>query len=508
MTTDSGAERAAIYVRISNDKTGAGLGVGKQEADCRELAARFGLDVTAVHIDNDISAFKGRRSKPRPGYLDLLDDIKTRRVDAVIAWHTDRLHRDMTELEEYITVCGEGSGGVPSYTVKGGDLRLDTSNGRTMARVFAAMARGEVEHMIERQKSAKERIRKSGAWQGGPQPFGFRKYGPSIKQGGEGRLIQVPEEAEAIRWACEQVLAGAELRAICRELTRRGIVTPQNAARGGGKPWQHTTLRNMLRRATNAGLIEHDSEIVGEGNWEPIVDETTWRRVRAILTDPARRTTPGPAPRHLLTGALRCGKCQGTTFRVLLVNSNRAYKSYVCDSRHPDGRTRHCVGRNVERVDALVEAAVIEVLRKPGAAAALLKPGVDMASLDARRRGLRAELNELAAAKNAGKIDLQQLIIMSEPLQKELDDVEDELSRAYRGSELADIADAPDPAAAWEALRDAPGGIERRRAIVQRLFDIEIRPIRGQRPKGFKVGDTWAGGSAGIVITPKWVRDE
>src|SRR5258708_35985353 len=84
MTTDSGAERAAIYVRISNDKTGAGLDVGKQEADCSVLAARFGLDVSAVHIDNVISAFNGRMSTTPPGYLDLLADITTRRVEPVM----------------------------------------------------------------------------------------------------------------------------------------------------------------------------------------------------------------------------------------------------------------------------------------------------------------------------------------------------------------------------------------------------------------------------------------
>ncbi len=512
MATAAKPRRAVIYARLSKDrnkgKEGEGLSVGKQEADCRELAARLDLTVVEpVRNDNDLTAFKGAsRSKPREGYEALLDDIRTGRADVVLAWHTDRLHRDMAELEEYIKVCGDGSDGVPTYTVKGGELHLDTSNGRMVARIMGAVARGEVEHMIERQKSAKERIRKAGAWQGGPRPYGYRKDGPSIKQGGQGRLAQVPEEAQALRWAAGQVLAGVELRAICREMTRQGLLTPPDAARGGGKPWVHSTLRNMLKRASNAGLIEHEGEIVGPGNWDAIIDETTWRRVRAILTDPARRTTPGPAPKHLLTGALRCGKCKGTTFRVLIVNSNRDYRSYVCDARHPDGRSRHCVGRNVTRVDALVEAAVIEVLSKPGAAAALLKPGVDMKALDDRRRGLRAELNQLAAAKNAGKIDLQQLIIMSEPLQNELDQVEDDLSRVYRGSELEDIADAADPAAAWKALKDAPGGIERRRAIVKRLFDIEIQPIRGNRPEGFKVGDQWANGAAGVDITPRWVR--
>ena len=47
---------AAIYARISRDREGAGLGVERQEADCRALAERLGWDVVAVYVDNDISA--------------------------------------------------------------------------------------------------------------------------------------------------------------------------------------------------------------------------------------------------------------------------------------------------------------------------------------------------------------------------------------------------------------------------------------------------------------------
>ena len=198
MATAAKPRRAVIYARLgearNKGKEGEGLSVGKQEADCRELAARLDLTVVEpVRNDNDLTAFKGAsRSKPREGYEALLDDIRTGRADVVLAWHTDRLHRDMAELEEYIKVCGDGSDGVPTYTVKGGELRLDTSNGRMVARIMGAVARGEVEHMIERQKSAKERIGKAGAWQGGPRPYGYRKDGPSIKQGGQGRLARYP----------------------------------------------------------------------------------------------------------------------------------------------------------------------------------------------------------------------------------------------------------------------------------------------------------------------------
>src|SRR4051812_38035042 len=85
--------RAVVYVRISRDRVGAGLGVERQEQDCRLLAARVGAEVVQVFVDNDLSAFSG---KPRPGYQSLLAAIAAGSVDTVLAWHTDRLHRLLT----------------------------------------------------------------------------------------------------------------------------------------------------------------------------------------------------------------------------------------------------------------------------------------------------------------------------------------------------------------------------------------------------------------------------
>ncbi|MDP9613100.1 recombinase family protein [Streptomyces demainii] len=66
------AIRAAIYVRISQDRGGAGLGVARQEEDCRALCARKGWDVVDVYPDNDVSAYSGA---PRPKWQELLEDI-------------------------------------------------------------------------------------------------------------------------------------------------------------------------------------------------------------------------------------------------------------------------------------------------------------------------------------------------------------------------------------------------------------------------------------------------
>src|SRR5829696_8102553 len=132
--------RAAIYTRISQDRTGAGFGIERQETDCRALAERLGWEIVAVHADNDLSAYSG---KPRPGYRALLADLRAGVADAVVVWHTDRLHRHPSELEEYIQTCEPR--GVPTQTVKAGPIDLATPTGRAVARTVGAWARFEVE---------------------------------------------------------------------------------------------------------------------------------------------------------------------------------------------------------------------------------------------------------------------------------------------------------------------------------------------------------------------------
>ena len=75
MTNREGApQRAAIYCRISDDREGRGLGVARQEAECRALADRVGWRVADGHVytDNDLSAYRGRH---RPGYRALLGAV-------------------------------------------------------------------------------------------------------------------------------------------------------------------------------------------------------------------------------------------------------------------------------------------------------------------------------------------------------------------------------------------------------------------------------------------------
>ncbi len=84
------SRRTAIYVRISSDPTGQGLGVARQRTACTSRAQALGWDVVEVYEDNDVSATSGRL---RPAYQRMLSDLEAGRVDAVVVWDLDRLHR-------------------------------------------------------------------------------------------------------------------------------------------------------------------------------------------------------------------------------------------------------------------------------------------------------------------------------------------------------------------------------------------------------------------------------
>src|SRR5580704_5677342 len=179
--------RIAIYCRISRDEQGYAVGVHDQAKRCRELIAerwpgaviivlgcscreclRFGVPPD-VYCDNDITAEGKRR---RPHYERLLADIEAGRVDIVVAGHTDRLHRNIIELEGYINACDPR--GVETHTVKAGELDLTTASGRMVARMLGAAARHELERMMERQQGAKKRNREAGIRWSGTRPFGFQ----------------------------------------------------------------------------------------------------------------------------------------------------------------------------------------------------------------------------------------------------------------------------------------------------------------------------------------------
>lgn len=452
--------KAAIYARISDDRTGAGLGVARQEEDCRALAEAQGFSVHAVYTDNDISAYSGKK---RPGYQRMLADIAAGSVDVIIAWHNDRLHRNLTELEEYIKVSEDA--GVTTRTVQSGELDLSTSAGRMTARILGAVSRQESEHKAERIKRAAQELSMSGKWTGGLRPFGWQFVD------GVPKLDEA--EAAVVREAHAHVLAGFSLGSFIQGLTGRGITT----ARGGS--WSYATLRQMLLRPRNAGLTVWKGEVVGPSEFPAIVERHIWEATCSVLTDPSRRRSRSNKVKHLLAGIALCECLRPVKSGQIVDRKGVKHMIYRCSERGPGH-----VNKRMSYVDEHVERQILFFLAVAAhnAATAPADPAV-MQSLRTEEVAHRENLNQAARLFAEGVIDGEQLAVMSQLSKAKLSATQEqlaELDEANARREEADLRadiDWSDTASAneWYGLH-----VERKRAWIRSNLVIVLhRHSRG-----------------------------
>ena len=422
--------------------------MARQRQDCTELAGRSGWQVVATFVDNDVSAYSG---KPRPQYTELMAAVAAGGVDVIVAWDPDRLHRSPAELESFIAAVERAGVGV--VTVQAGQWDLSTASGKLVARMLGSIARHESDHKSERVRRALEQNATAG------RSHGRLAYGWTREPGPDGtvREVLVPEQAAVIRRIADGLLAGESLRSVTAGLNAEGVPSPM------GKPWHKQMVRALVLRERNAGLRVHRGEVVGDGTWEPILDRGQWEQLRAVLSDPARRTSTGTAAKHLLSGIARCGVC-GATLRVAL---NRRVPSYRCSERG-------CVIRRRDDLDDLVVGVVTARLARPDAAGLFARrDDPERAAALAEAGQLRARLDDAADQYADGAIDARQLERITARLRPQLAQAEARMRTVDSTPLLDGLAGVPDIGAVWDQLP-----LSRRRAVVALLLDIRVHRTR------------------------------
>jgi site-specific DNA recombinase len=439
---------AAIYVRISRDSAGEGLGVKRQRTDCEALVKKLGWTVADVYEDNDVSATK---RKPRPAYLRMMRDVENGRVQAVVVWDVDRLTRTPRELEDVIDHADRI--GLQLASV-GGDIDLATEQGRMMARMKGTVARYEIEQSRRRLKAKHKELAASGAHIG-PRPFGWDFVGTKADR----RLVINPAEAAVIRECVQRVLAGEGLWKITNDLNDRGILTST------GRPWVTQVLRRMLLRWRNCGVRTHEGREAAPGQWEAIIDRPTHERVVALLTDPARRSNNrGTEAKYLLTSVAYCGECGGyvvgtSEFTYQLKNGKtRVYpRAYKC----PRAGCQK-VQRGMADVDKLVTDSVLGALERDGVR---LLGGDPIAAEQATERiaALKAKLALNVDMHDADEMTDDQFQRSNKRLMPQLAAEKTRLAKAQPDAELAKYA-GPGVRQAW-----TKANVETRKRIIRGL---------------------------------------
>jgi len=257
--------RAAVYCRISLDAAGTGLGVQRQEDACQAWAQARGWHVTQVYVDNDLSGSKA--SVRRPAYEAMIKALAAGEHDAVVSWALDRLSRQTRQTLDLMDLCQ--ARGVPIGTCQG-DLDLTTPQGRTMATMAARFSQQEVETKAERQRLANSQRLKTGRVYGRKHVIGWLDLA----------CMKVdPVAGNLIIKATADVLKGKSLSDVAQGWNEIEFPTPK------GTPWIAASVRQVLVRASNAGIVAHGGiehrDIKPE--WTPLVTREDFDAMRAIL---------------------------------------------------------------------------------------------------------------------------------------------------------------------------------------------------------------------------------
>jgi DNA invertase Pin-like site-specific DNA recombinase len=446
----------AVYTRISKDRA-QGAGVERQLDDCVALAKRRGWALAGRYEDNDVSASKYTRRK-RPDYTRLMHEVTEGRVQRIIAWKLDRLYRRPKELEALIDLAEQGH--VEIVTVMGGDIDLNTSAGRTMARVSVAMAAGSSDDTSERIVRQKAQRRAAGLPPGGVVPFGWANKTTIDKQ-----------QAKVLVAAMDAVLAGESLSGLAKKWNAEKV-----RGRGG---WDANLIGKIITRPHHAGLLTHRGQVLDTpGTWKALIDRAKYEALVATVAGRAAAGAHAPKRRSMLTGLLVCGACGHTMYR----SSSEGVSIWRCHKQASKGVACGKVNVRTALIEPLVVEATMQyvdgldlakLLRKSGAHSGQANIAQELAKLDRREA-------DMGAAVAAGSVKVIAMEAFTRSIEAQREALRSKLSAQVRVGALAPFAGkAGALRATWSQLTtDQQRGI-----VAEALQVVVVKPVthRGQR---------------------------
>jgi DNA invertase Pin-like site-specific DNA recombinase len=131
--------RAAVYCRVSTSEQDC----DRQERDLREFADRAGYEIVEVHRETASGAKENRQERKK-----VLEAARARKISAVLVTEPSRWSRSTIDL--LATLQDLNAWGTSLITLSGLSLDLNTSQGKLMATILAAI--GEFERDLIRER--------------------------------------------------------------------------------------------------------------------------------------------------------------------------------------------------------------------------------------------------------------------------------------------------------------------------------------------------------------------
>lgn len=157
----------AIYSRKSRFSV-SGDSIENQVQLCKEYAIRSDYKEAHFIIYED-EGFSGKNTN-RPKFLELIEDIKTKKIDVLMCYRLDRISRNVSDFSSTLELLQAHN--VSFVSIK---EQFDTSTpmGRAMIYIASVFAQLERETIAERVRDNMIELAKNGYWLGGTTPLGY-----------------------------------------------------------------------------------------------------------------------------------------------------------------------------------------------------------------------------------------------------------------------------------------------------------------------------------------------
>ena len=339
--------RCGIYVRVStDDQRDNGYSIDSQLRMIKEYCEKNEYDIVDVYNDAGHSG----KDLMRPEMQRLLKDIKSKKIDKLVAIKVDRLTRNNYDGFWLLNYCEEHDVKIELILEP---YDVSTANGEMifgMNLVFGQRERKEIGARTKRamEEMALERIHPSKA------PYGY------IRNKETGHLEVEPIEAEVVKEIFELCKQGNSTRSIAT------IMKDNNAYLKQGK-WKSDRVYKILTNSIYIGIFEYgkykrkSQDILRVENYcEPIIDEVTWNATRNVLVK-NKHSNYGEYI-HLFSGLVKCpicGEIMSSSESFKYPNGKqKVYYHLRCKNHNCSGFGLHY---NTEKIEAKLKQVLEEL---------------------------------------------------------------------------------------------------------------------------------------------------
>ena len=139
--------RAGLYMRVSTeDQAREGFSLPEQKERLEAYCKLNNFEIVDYYEDAGISAKKGNY---RPEWERLKEDIKSKKINTMIALKQDRITRSIYDWENILSFLEENEAYLDFVY---DDINTTTSNGRMISHIMMSVSQNEIERNSERTK--------------------------------------------------------------------------------------------------------------------------------------------------------------------------------------------------------------------------------------------------------------------------------------------------------------------------------------------------------------------